>query len=244
VRRRVRAREQDQRRQPQTRGANSRQAECKPDLHNMPDHNVRILMSPCAYFAPRVRLERAPDAPRPLRTKRGEPRRIGIGLPKRPIYTSVRMLKTRPKSCHFVPLFAGRGRHRWRNVRAVCRIGARGSELVGASSGDARKKWQMRVGKWHKSTPSLFTMSRGRVDEGNQARRARVRSTSTSRSRSRSKSRTQAGDARVSDWSRGGEGERGNARGRDAAMTRAGALAAVARERRMSSCLNRASCTP
>jgi hypothetical protein len=28
---------------------------------------------------------------------------------KRPIYTSVRMLKTRPKTCHFLPLFAPRG---------------------------------------------------------------------------------------------------------------------------------------
>jgi hypothetical protein len=171
VRRRVRAREQDQRRQPQTRGANSRQAECKPDLHNMPDHNVRILMSPCAYFAPRVRLERAPDAPRPLRTKRGEPRRIGIGLPKRPIYTSVRMLKTGPKSCHFLPLFSGSGGHRRRKLRAVCRIGNGGSGLVGASSGDVKKKWQMRAAKWHKSTPLLFTMSRGRAEEGESGRR-------------------------------------------------------------------------
>ncbi len=86
---------------------------------------------------------------------------------KRPIYTSVRMLKTGPQTCHFLPLLSGRGGRRGRKHRAVCRIGTMGSEMVGESSGGARKKWQMRVAKWHKSMQQLFTMSRGRAEDGN-----------------------------------------------------------------------------
>jgi hypothetical protein len=49
---------------------------------------------------------------------------------RRPIYTSVRMLKTWSKTCHFVPLFAVRGGYRGRKLCAVCQTGTGGSELV------------------------------------------------------------------------------------------------------------------
>jgi hypothetical protein len=168
----------------------------------MPDHDVQILMSPSAYFAPPVRLERAQNAPRPLPTNRGELRRIGIGFRQRPIYTGVRMLRTRPKTCHFLPLFAPGGGHQGRKARDVCPIGTRKSELGGASSGYAEKKWQIRAAKWHTSTALLFTMSRGRAED--EGRRTGIRSTSTSTRTSTST--TQGDDVRLSLWS--GEGRK------------------------------------
>ncbi len=98
----------------------------------------------------------------------GEPEHTGSGFQKPPIYTSVQMLKTRPKTCHFLPLFAARCGHRARKPRAASPIDTRGSELAYAWSNDARKKWQIRAAKWHNSTPLSFTMFRERAEAGNQ----------------------------------------------------------------------------
>jgi uncharacterized protein YukE len=68
------------------------------------------------------------------------------------------MLKTGSKTCHILPLFVACGGHREQTLRAVCRIGSRGSGLISACSGDARKKWQRRAAKWHNDATMLFTM--------------------------------------------------------------------------------------
>jgi hypothetical protein len=73
------------------------------------------------------------------------PLRHGGGRNVKAIYTSARMLKTGPKTCHFLPLFAERGGQLWRNLRTVCRIRTRGSGRSPASSGDAEKEWQRRA---------------------------------------------------------------------------------------------------
>jgi hypothetical protein len=70
------------------------------------------------------------------------------------------MLKTRPRSCHVLPLFAPRGGHRGQEPHAACRIGTKGSELANASSGGDEKQWQSRAAKWHNLTPLLFTIFR------------------------------------------------------------------------------------
>jgi hypothetical protein len=98
---------------------------------------------------------------------RAEPEHIGSGFRKPPIYTCVQMLKTGPKTCHFLPLFAARGGHRARKPRAASRIVTRGSGLDYTWSSDARKKWQIRAAKWHNSTPLLFTKFRERAEAGN-----------------------------------------------------------------------------
>jgi hypothetical protein len=72
------------------------------------------------------------------------------------------------KTCHFLPLFEVRGGQRVRKRRAVCRIGTRGSELALTWSGDSKKKWHRREGKWQCESPRLFTISRGRAEGGNQ----------------------------------------------------------------------------
>jgi hypothetical protein len=87
-----------------------------------------------------------------------------LGFRKPPIYTSVQMLKIGSKSCHFLPLFAGRGRHQGRTLRTVYPIGTGGLGPVCASPGGTKKKWQRRAAKWHRSTRLLFTMSRGRAE--------------------------------------------------------------------------------
>ncbi len=148
-----------------------------------------------------------PDAPCPLRAKSGEPLRVGIGFRKRLIYTCVRMLKTRSKTCHFLPLFARGGDHRAQKHRDVCRIDTQGSGLSGAWLDGPPKKWQIHTEKWHMSTSLLFTMSRRSAENGNQDGGAGVRRLGTSRSRSR----IQDGDVRLSHWSGGGRSEPFNA---------------------------------
>jgi hypothetical protein len=49
------------------------------------------------------------------------------------------MLKTRQKTCHFLPLFEVRDGHRGREFCTVCQAGTRGSELGYAGSGDSQK---------------------------------------------------------------------------------------------------------
>jgi hypothetical protein len=132
------------------------------------------------------------------------------GFDLRSIYTCVQMLKTRPTTCHFLPLFLARGGHQARKHLAVCRIGTRGSERVCASSGGAEKKWQGRAAKWHRLAPLLSTMPGGRA-RGESGRRAGIRAEdggrrkrirSTRMSTSTSTSRTQVDEVRWS-WSLG-----------------------------------------
>jgi hypothetical protein len=116
---------------------------------------------------------RVPDAPRGLPTEGGADTH-GMRRPEAGNLHYCTDAENTPKTCHFVPLFAPRGSHRWRKRRAVCRIGTKGWGVVNASSGGARKKWQMRAEKWHKSTRSLFTTFRDRAEDGERRAEGRM----------------------------------------------------------------------
>jgi hypothetical protein len=68
------------------------------------------------------------------------------------------MLKTRQKTCHFLPLFEVRDGHRGREFCTVCQAGTRGSELGYAGQAIPKKMWQIRAEKWHNSIALLFTI--------------------------------------------------------------------------------------
>ncbi len=119
----------------------------------------------CPYPVNNTSARRVPDAPCRLPTEGGADTH-GMRRPEAGNLHYCTDAENTPRTCHFLPLFAPRGSHRWWQRRAVYRIGTEGWGVVKASSRGARKKWQMRAEKWHKSTPSLFTMFGDRAEDG------------------------------------------------------------------------------
>jgi hypothetical protein len=110
------------------------------------------------------------------------------------------MLKTRPKTCHFLPLFefvAGR-ENEVRN--SACQIEVKRSDVSCVCSDARKKEWQVRAEKWQCESPRLFTNFGGRAEDANRGGvQQSKRGLNRSEQRERREERSDRSDAQIGD---------------------------------------------